>query len=245
MIIEEMLKNKKAILFDLDGTILDDSNVWNEIYIELIRQECNIEISIEQINQDWHDHLKLFKNNDFYKSYVLYLMNKYNKIKKELNADKLREKLYTIADNYICNLVKYKPFAPEVIMKLKEKGYKLGLGSISDSETFKKYNYANTNISNKMNLFDYFDKIVLYEDVANKKPNPEVYMKLLKELNLKPEECLIIEDSLSGIQAAKNAKIDVLNIPDKGSLKNQNEIDNLADYKVDNLKILLDILEEI
>ena len=70
-------------------------------------------------------------------------------------------------------------------------------------------------------------------------------MKLLKELNLKPEECLIIEDSLSGIQAAKNAKIDVLNIPDKGSLKNQNEIDNLADYKVDNLKILLDIQEEI
>lgn len=245
MTIKEMLKNKKAILFDLDGTILDDSNVWNKIYIELIKQECNIEISIEQINQDWHDHLKLFNNNDFYKSYVLYLINKYSKIKKELNADKLREKLYTIADNYICNLVEYKPFAPEVIKKLKEKGYKLGLGSISDRETFKKYNYSNPNIRNKMNLIDYFDRIVLYEDVANKKPNPEVYMKLLKELNLKPEECLIIEDSLSGIQAAINAKIDVLNIPDKGSLNNQNKINNLADYKVDNLKILLDILEEI
>ena len=39
-------------------------------------------------------------------------------------------------------------------------------------------------------------------------------MKLLKELNIKSDECLIIKDSLSGIQAAKNAIIDVLNIPD-------------------------------
>lgn len=245
MLIKEMLKNKKAILFDLDGTILDDSNIWNEIYIEFIKQECNVEVTLEQINQDWHEHLKIFNSDDFYKSYVVYLINKYSKIKKELNADGLRKRLYIIADIYVCNKVEYKEYAPEVIKKLKKMGYRLGLGSISDRETFKKYNYNNSNISNKMNLFDYFEKIVLYEDVANKKPNPEVYIKLIKELNLKPEDCLIIEDSLSGIQAAKNANIEVLNIPDNCSFKNQNEIDNLSDYKVNSLKELFDILEEI
>ena len=142
MLIKEMLKNKKAILFDLDGTILDDSNIWNEIYIEFIKQECNVEITLEQINQDWHEHLKIYKNDDFYKSYVLYLINKYSKIKKELNADELRKRLYIIADIYICNKVEYKGYAPEVIKKLKEMGYRLGLGSISDRETFKKYNYV-------------------------------------------------------------------------------------------------------
>ena len=187
----------------------------------------------------------IFNSDDFYKSYVLYLINKYSNAKKELNADELRKKLYVIADIYVCNKVEYKEYAPEVIKKLKGMGYRLGLGSISDRETFKKYNYNNSNISNKMNLFDYFEKIVLYEDVANKKPNPEVYMKLIKELNLKPEDCLIIEDSLSGIQAAKNANIEVLNIPDECSLKNQKEIDNLADYKVNSLKELLDILEGV
>ena len=47
---------------------------------------------------------------------------------------------------------------------------------------------------------------------------------------MRPEECLVIEDSLSGVQAAKNAKLEVVNIPDIGSLKNQDEIDKITDY---------------
>ena len=41
----------------------------------------------------------------------------------------------------------------------------------------------------------------------------------LEKLKVRPEECLVIEDSLSGVQAAKNAKLEVVNIPDIGSLK--------------------------
>lgn len=122
MLIKEMLKNKKAILFDLDGTILDDSNIWNEIYIEFIKQECNVEITLEQINQDWHEHLKIFNSDDFYKSYVLYLINKYSKVKKDLNADELRKKLLFIANIYVCDKVEYKRYAPEVIKKIKRNG---------------------------------------------------------------------------------------------------------------------------
>lgn len=153
--------------------------------------------------------------------------------------------MYEIAEQYICENVEYKNYVPEVIKKLKSLGYILGLGSISDRETFKKYNYQNKNISLKMNLFEYFDKIILYEDVTNKKPNPEVYLKLIEELNLKKDECLIIEDSLSGIRAAKNAGIEVLNIPDECASNHQKEIDDITDYKLNNFKELFNLLEKI
>lgn len=239
----EILRSKKAILFDLDGTILDDSNTWNEIYIEFVKQECNVIVSINQILKDWYEHLEKFKGNDLYKSYVIYLVKKYGNDKSNLNADSLREKLYIIANQYVCEKVKYKDYAPEVIKRFKDLGYILGLGSISDIETFKKYNYSNHNISKKMNMFEYFDKIILYEDVINKKPHPEVYLKLIKTLNIPPSECLVIEDSLSGVQAGKNAGIEVLNIPDICSLNHQTEIDNIVDYKLNNLKELFKIIE--
>lgn len=241
----EILKNKKAILFDLDGTILDDSNIWNEIYIEFVKQECNAIVPINEILKDWYEHLEKFKGKDLYKSYVIYLIKKYGNDKSDLNAEHLRKKLYIIANQYICEKVKYKDYAPEVVKKFKDLGYILGLGSISDKETFKKYNYLNQNISEKMNMFEYFDKIMLYEDVSNKKPNPEVYLKLIKKLNINPSECLVIEDSLSGVQAGKNAGIDVLNIPDICSSNHQAEIDNIADYKLNNLKELYKIIGEI
>lgn len=245
MLSVEILKNKKAILFDLDGTILDDSNIWNEIYIEFVKQECNVILSISQILKDWYEHLEMFKGEDLYKSYVVYLVKKYGNSKIKLDADSLRKKLYIIANQYVCEKVKYKDYAPEVIKKFKDLGYMLGVGSISDMETFKKYNYLNHNISEKMNMFEYFDKIVLYEDVNKKKPNPEVYLKLIKELNVNPCECLVIEDSLSGVQAGKNAQIEVLNIPDVCSLAHQAEIDSITDYKLNNLKELFKIVEKM
>lgn len=242
---ENILKHKKVLLFDLDGTILDDSNIWDEIYAEFVRQECKVEVSTKQILEDWYEHLEKFKETDFYKSYVIYLVRKYDSKTLDFDADNLRKKLYIIAEKYVCEKVKYKDFAPEVIKKLKDLNYLLGIGSISDKETFNKYNYLNKNISEKMNMFEYFDEILLYDDVQNKKPNPEVYLKLMEKLKVRPEECLVIEDSLSGVQAAKNAKLEVVNIPDIGSLKNQDEIDKITDYKLNDMKEFWDLIKDL
>ena len=106
-------------------------------------------------------------------------------------------------------------------------------------------NYLNKNISEKMNMFEYFDEILLYDDVQNKKPNPEVYLKLMEKLKVRPEECLVIEDSLSGVQAAKNAKLEVVNIPDIGSLKNQDEIDKITDYKLNDMKEFWELIKDL
>ena len=61
-------------------------------------------------------------------------------------------------------------------------------------------------------------------------------------LNLEPEDCLVVEDSLEGIIAAKKAGIQVLNIPDYYAKSNQKEIDKLTDYQVKNFTEFLKLL---
>ena len=245
MELKDTLKNKKAILFDLDGTILDDSNIWNEIYIEFVREECNTTIDLNQINTDWHEHIEFFSKGDFFESYVTYLVKKYNPNRSKIDSKELRKKLNEIADYFVSNKVKYKDYACEVIKLIKEKGYKLGLGSITDMMTLKKYCSKNANIFTKLNMFDYFDEMVLYEDVKNKKPDPEVYLRLLDKMNISREDALVIEDSLTGVEASKNAGIEVLNIKDEASIEKQAAIDKLSDYSLDSMKELYDILLEI
>lgn len=65
----------------------------------------------------------------------------------------------------------------------------------------------------------------------------------MKKLNVTPEECLVVEDALIGVQAAKNAGIEVVNMYDKYSDSDREEINKLSDYKVKNFKELIDILD--
>ena len=67
----------------------------------------------------------------------------------------------------------------------------------------------------------------------------------MEKLKVRPEECLVIEDSLSGVQAAKNAKLEVVNIPDIGSLKNQDEIDKITDYKLIDMKEFWELIKDL
>lgn len=61
-----------------------------------------------------------------------------------------------------------------------------------------------------LNLTDQFDFVATRDDVQNGKPDPEIYQLVSKEINIPPEECLVIEDSPSGVQAAKAAGMHVI-----------------------------------
>ena len=79
-------------------------------------------------------------------------------------------------------------------------------------------------------LNDWFDIILAKEDVEKRKPDPEVHLKILEALDIKKEETLIIEDSLIGVEAAKNADIECAVIYDKYSDSERDEIMKLSNY---------------
>jgi len=81
--------------------------------------------------------------------------------------------------------------------------------------------------------------ILTRENVQNIKPHPEVYLNVLQAFNLRPEECLIIEDSLVGVEAANHAGIEVVAMYDQHSAHEIDLIKAKANYYVENFAELL------
>ena len=93
--------------------------------------------------------------------------------------------------------------AAELLQWLAEINLPLGLGTSSEAEYVKR-------ILENLGIKNYFKVIVTGEDVAKGKPNPEVYLKVAAKLGVEPNECLVIEDAPKGVAAAKAAGIAVV-----------------------------------
>ena len=70
------------------------------------------------------------------------------------------------------------------------------------------------------------------ETVKNKKPDPEVYFTIMNHFGVKPEDCLIFEDSFTGVLAANRAGIEVVNVYDKYSDVDRDKINEITDYSI-------------
>lgn len=181
-----MSKEKiKAILFDLDGVLV---NMPDGHYEALNKALALFGV---EINKD--EHVNFFNG--------LPTRKKLEKLEMDGRLPTgLREFINNIKQNYTKEIIpKYcVPDYSKIILlnQLKESGYKLGCCSNSMKETLHL-------MLKSAQLFDFFDIIIGNDEVTNSKPHPEIYLTALERLGLKPEECIIVEDSAHGIAAAE------------------------------------------
>ncbi len=236
-----MVKGKKVIIFDMDGTLIDSIGIWNEIDIDLIKKIGNGSIDNVDIGKQRDEKLKKYsKCKDAYLEYCGFLKQKYNST---MSIEEIKKLRYGIADNYLKKSIDYKPNAERVLKYLKQKGFILVIASTTNDHTIENYKKDNQNIISKANIEDIFSLVYSKGAVKELKPNPEIHDKILKELNVDKEECLIIEDSLIGVEAANNAGIEVAVIYDKYSDCNREEINRLSQYQFKDHNELLNYIK--
>lgn len=238
--LNDKLSNLDLVIFDLDGTLIDSNGTNNYLDIELVHS-LGDKKSSEEILQERDEFINNNNIGDIYLNYCDYLKTKYNS---SLSAKEILQFRRDLSKK-LSKDIKYKKDADKIIKYLKSQNIKLALATVSRRETIDIYINENENIKNKCNIKDYFDLIVTKDDVKLKKPNPEVYNKIIEDFKINDlSRCVVIEDSLTGVLAAKNANLDVIVIYDKYSDKDREKINELADFVVYDYKGLINLFKE-
>lgn len=235
-----MFKDKKLVCFDLDGTLIDSVGIWNQVDAALIQQLAKIDVDHHSIQQQRDTQLNKFRQSaDPYLEYCAYLNELYGF---NLTKEQVKLRRYAISRHFLDYVVELKPQAENLIQALKQHGIQLALTTTSSLYNIQRYQENNKLINSKIDFSNDFALMLTRENVDNIKPHPEVYLKALQHFDLKPEQCLIVEDSLIGVEAANHAGIDVVALYDQYSADESDLIKSKANYYIEGFTTLLSSL---
>jgi beta-phosphoglucomutase len=193
--------NRKAFIFDLDGVIVDTAR-YHFLAWQKIAAELGIEFTPE--------HNEQLKGVSRIRSLDIILdLGRVNASQEDKNQWLHKKNEDYLA--YIENMDESEILSGvvHVLSYLKGKNQMIGLGSASKNAR---------PILERVKILHYFDAIVDGNDVTNAKPDPEVFLNAARMLEAKPENSIVFEDSVAGIQAANIANMTSVGIGEKSIL---------------------------
>ncbi|OGM08672.1 hypothetical protein A2W13_03255 [Candidatus Woesebacteria bacterium RBG_16_36_11] len=210
----------KAIIFDLNGTILSDEDEYGIAFKKVLqRLGAKVKEDYPQttgigVEENWP-----------------ILIKKYN-----LKTEKTSQELALETQNEYLKLlprITVRKGFIDFIREVRKNGISVALATSNSRLVTDK-------ILEKCNLANTFDFITTCEEVTLNKPDPQIYNIALKKMEIPPQECLVFEDSKSGVAAAKKAGIKVIGVTrDKNHIKELADADKIIyDFDEINLNIL-------
>jgi beta-phosphoglucomutase-like phosphatase (HAD superfamily) len=236
---KNIFQNKKAVFFDFDGTLADSMGLWFEIDKVTLLKFGASTVPLDDLGRESDKFLHNNNSGDIYAKRAQFMIDRYgaNCTVAEYFAERTK-----ILIPFLREKLTYKPNADKFLNLLKKNGFELCLVSLINNEILNFYKTECDNLNRKADLSYIFgDKCVTIDIVNNKKPDPEAYLKAVSMLDgkISKEQCLIIEDSITGVTAGHRAGIDVVCIYDKYADPDREEIEKLSTHNVKNFAELI------
>jgi len=203
-----MTQKIKAIIFDLDGVIVDTAVFHYQAWKKLAN---SMGFDLTEAQNEKLKGISRLESLD-----ILLEIGKINSM-----SDEEKQQLATKKNEwYRENILKMTPqdILPGVknfLEELKKADYKIAIGSSSKN--------AGT-ILERIGMKNFFDAVVDGTKITRSKPDPEVFLKGAQELNIPPEQCLVFEDAESGIEAAKNAGMKTIGVGNPENLPKADKV---------------------
>ncbi len=209
---------KKAIIFDMDGVLVDTENAYLNMFRDFlrahgkpVREDILLKIVGADSKKTWKYMGKLWGEED---------------------TEKIRQLFHSEYPDGTLDYREYLfPGVPQMLRTLKQKNYLLALASSSKKKDIRRMLKENE-------LGSYFTVVVSGEEYKESKPDPEIYNDVKRQLGLNSEECLVVEDSTYGIRAAKAAGLEVIAVDDPRFSFDQSEADGWIKKVTDLLSLV-------
>lgn len=207
-----MINDIQAVIFDLDGSLVDSMWIWRQIDIEYLgryglKLPEDLQSCIEGMS--FKETAEYFKQRFAIPETILEMQATWNQM---------------AWDKYAYE-IPLKAGAAEFLKDCRDRGIKLGIASSNSRELI--------NVCLKRNqVEDYFECIMCGTDGLPGKPAPDIYLAAAKKLGVSPAHCLVFEDIVPGILAGKNAGMRVCAVEDLYSMHQMDEKKMLADFYI-------------
>lgn len=225
-----ILDDIKAVIFDLDGTLVDSMWMWHAIDVEFLGEygyECPEDLHRVIEGMSFSETAVYFKE----RFHIPLSLEEIKAVWTKMSIDKYRHQ------------VPLKTGAKEFLELIKKKDIKCGIATSNGRELVDA-------VLGSLGIQDYFQTVTTACEVKAGKPEPDIYLYVAGQLGVEPEDCLVFEDIPAGIQAGKRAGMKVCAVEDEFSRMMKEEKLALADYFIDDYfeilegKITKDFQEE-
>ena len=181
----------KGVIFDLDGVLIDSGAAHKQSWFDLAAKEGYDKMS----DEFFHDTFGM-------QNYQILPILEGKELSKE-RIDELSDWKEQRYREIFADTIKLSDGAENLFNELKEAGFKLAIGSSTPKENL-------DFVMEHLKIEHHFETIVSMKDVTRGKPAPDTFLLAAKNLNLEPEDCIVIEDSLAGLEAAIAANMPVI-----------------------------------